>query len=336
MAVIWEKIAFASDLDAHIADLEAEAFTVHLDPDAAEGEAMVMGGAGKYVATNIVTAAARLTSGKIPVATTNGRLIDLTAQAHEYAAKANYAAGELDTEAEIITAINATNTTLNSLIAKIQVLGLLEPPWWYVEGKTCVAAYQPKGAASYAASKVNLANPGTYDATDGAHCPAWSTEVGWTFDGANVEYLVISTLVPSGNAGSSLVCFNSASGTENAWIYGCYAYVTGYTYGYRRSNGYGSRAYYQEGGAFRLSGLATSGVHGFAGLTAYEDGDSVGSISDVDKADSNAHMNIGARHVETITDGDAPFSGVVTAIVFYSDTLSEAEVATVSAAMAAL
>jgi hypothetical protein len=55
MAVIWEKIAFASDLDAHIADLEAEAFTVHLDPDAAEGEAMVMGGAGKYVATEVLT-----------------------------------------------------------------------------------------------------------------------------------------------------------------------------------------------------------------------------------------------------------------------------------------
>jgi hypothetical protein len=68
---------------------------------------------------------ARLISGKIPVATTNGRLVDLTAQAHEADAKANYAAGELDTEAEIITAINAANTTLNNLLAKLETLKLL-------------------------------------------------------------------------------------------------------------------------------------------------------------------------------------------------------------------
>ena len=35
--------------------------------------------------------------------------------------------------------------------------------WWDLNGTitSCIAAYQPKGAASYAASKVNLANPGT-------------------------------------------------------------------------------------------------------------------------------------------------------------------------------
>jgi len=67
----------------------------------------------------------RLTSGKMPVATTNGRLIDLTPQANEADAKADYTAGDLDTEAEIISALNATNTTINSLIAKLEALGLL-------------------------------------------------------------------------------------------------------------------------------------------------------------------------------------------------------------------
>ena len=38
--------------------------------------------------------------------------------------------------------------------------------WWVVAGRTCVVAYQPKGAATYAASLVNLANPGTYDAVE--------------------------------------------------------------------------------------------------------------------------------------------------------------------------
>lgn len=66
-----------------------------------------------------------LTSGKIPVATTNGRLIDLVAQLYEADLKVNYAAGDLDTEAEIITAINTTNTKINSIITKLETLGLL-------------------------------------------------------------------------------------------------------------------------------------------------------------------------------------------------------------------
>ena len=45
--------------------------------------------------------------------------------------------------------------------------------WWVVAGKTCVAAYEPLGAASLAASYVNLANPGTYDATPGTTPDVW-------------------------------------------------------------------------------------------------------------------------------------------------------------------
>ena len=67
---------------------------------------------------------ARLTSGKIPVATTNGRLIDLTAQAHEDDVKTDYTAGDLDTEAEIIDAVNATNAKINAVLAKLETLKL--------------------------------------------------------------------------------------------------------------------------------------------------------------------------------------------------------------------
>lgn len=67
----------------------------------------------------------RLTSGKIPVATTNGRLVDLTAQDTEADLKVDYTSGDLDTEAEVITAINTTNAKINSIIAKLKTLGLL-------------------------------------------------------------------------------------------------------------------------------------------------------------------------------------------------------------------
>lgn len=62
--------------------------------------------------------------------------------------------------------------------------------WWDLDGAiaSCVAAYQPVGAASYAASKVNLANAGTYDAVDGTAYPTWNVATGCTFNGTT-QYL---------------------------------------------------------------------------------------------------------------------------------------------------
>lgn len=55
---------------------------------------------------------------------------------------------------------------------------------WYLSGgiaaANCIVAYQPKGAASLAASYVNLANPGTYNAEPGS-APSFDTTIGWTF-----------------------------------------------------------------------------------------------------------------------------------------------------------
>jgi hypothetical protein len=67
-----------------------------------------------------------------------------------------------------------------------------DTPWYLAGGvdpANCVAAYQAKGAADYATSKVNLANPGTHDLIDGTSAPAFDTATGWTFDGATT-YLV--------------------------------------------------------------------------------------------------------------------------------------------------
>jgi hypothetical protein len=51
-----------------------------------------------------------------------------TAAAHEVDAKTDYTAGDLDTEAEIISAFNTTNGKINSIIAKLEALGLLASP----------------------------------------------------------------------------------------------------------------------------------------------------------------------------------------------------------------
>jgi hypothetical protein len=52
-----------------------------------------------------------------------GKIIKLYQQTHIADAKVDYVAGELDTEAEIIAAINTTNTTLNSVLHYLENLG---------------------------------------------------------------------------------------------------------------------------------------------------------------------------------------------------------------------
>lgn len=67
-------------------------------------------------------------------------------------------------------------------------------PWWMAAGVTPIVAYQAKGAASYAASKVNLAQPGTYNATEYV-APSWDAATGWSFNGTD-QALRVSTINP--------------------------------------------------------------------------------------------------------------------------------------------
>ena len=77
-----------------------------------------------------------------------------------------------------------------------------------------VVAYQPKGAASLAASYVNLANPGTYDAAPGV-APTWDAVTGWVFTGT--EWLNTS-LVPGANNWTYIV--QIASMLTSQYIFG--------------------------------------------------------------------------------------------------------------------
>ena len=88
--------------------------------------------------------------------------------------------------------------------------------WWLSGGiaaADCIVAYQPKGAASYAASKVNLANPGTYDGTDG-NAPTWDAVNGWTFDGSDDS--IITGYKPTGTQVQSVIIrFSDFGGDYN-------------------------------------------------------------------------------------------------------------------------
>lgn len=69
-------------------------------------------------------------------------------------------------------------------------------PWLAggVSPSSVVAAYQSL-TSSYAASKINLANPSTHALTDGTTAPLWTAESGW--DASNSGYL-ITDILPTG------------------------------------------------------------------------------------------------------------------------------------------
>lgn len=95
------------------------------------------------------------------------------------------------------------NTYLDAWFSVAAVSAPVIP--WYLSGgisaANCVAAYRAIGAASYAASKVNLANPGTFNLTDPA-APSWAALDGWTGNGT--KYLDTG-IVPGNNKNWSMI-----------------------------------------------------------------------------------------------------------------------------------
>lgn len=74
--------------------------------------------------------------------------------------------------------------------------------WWNL-APNCVAAYQPKGANDYQASKVNLANPGVNNAIEG-NAPSFDSALGWKFNGSS-NYLLLAGNSPITDSPLSMV-----------------------------------------------------------------------------------------------------------------------------------
>lgn len=201
--------------------------------------------------------------------------------------------------------------------------------WWQaVTGKTPVCAYAAKGAVSLAASYINLANPGTYNAAPGT-APTWDATNGWIGNGATNSRYLTTGIVPV-NGCSILVRFSGA--TDNNNLYGSLTagndgkdfYIANAVSGVQFANG----------GRYSSGQITTSGVLGVAGTKTYRNG--------VELAGAMTAANITtvpivllARNIAGTTI-NAFVSAKVQAWIYFTQTLSAAEMATMTTAMNAL
>jgi len=139
-------------------------------------------------------------------------------------------------------------------------------PWWLAGGvaaANAIAVYQPKGAASLAASYVNLANPGTYDFAPGATPPTLDAS-GWVWSSTSTGISDVRVT----NTWTFLVRFSDFSTGvygRNTWLEYCLLQP-------------GVRRYLHREDSLTPGAAITSGVMGLAGNTAYLNGSSEGTL----------------------------------------------------------
>jgi hypothetical protein len=196
--------------------------------------------------------------------------------------------------------------------------------WWDLDGTiaSCVAAYQPKGAADYAASLTDLSG-NSNDAAEG-NAPDWDATNGWKFVSANSDYLDSGIVVTSSY--TTICRFSNAPDAVQA-LYGAYdADNNTIRIIPNRNNGY----YYY--GLSRITGNIANGVMGIAGINGYLNGALDKENCLVSTPDSLT-CYIGAQNQSGVA---APFGGYIQAFAIYSAILTETQMGLLTTAMAAL
>jgi hypothetical protein len=205
--------------------------------------------------------------------------------------------------------------------------------WWLsgnINPANCIAAYQAKGVVSYAASKVNLANPGTYDAADGAAYPTWNASDGWIFNGSAFLDTAVApaaanwsmiTRFSNGSAGIYTICGMHIETNNNRF------YLRPQHNSVQHIYGYGSSANL-------VTSALTSGVMAMAGVKSYLNGSPEADGTGSWNAGTNYSIYIGGQHnVGGLAYG---YIGYVQAVAIYNAALTSTQVGLLTTAMNAL
>ena len=204
--------------------------------------------------------------------------------------------------------------------------------WWLsggVSAANAIAAYQPIGAASLAASYTNLANPGVFNAAPGV-APTFAAATGWTFNGST-QYLTTG-VVPVNNQTWSLIVRFSNVGSFGVPVFAC-ASAGGATpyFGVEPWDNSANQRRYFAGNIYGTGTRAAGGVMAVAGNQGYYNGSADGGTIPTAAGTLQAFF-IGKLGLFN----GFWFAGKIQALAIYNTTLSAAQVAVISTAMAAL
>lgn len=192
--------------------------------------------------------------------------------------------------------------------------------WWAFGGisANCVGAYLGKGAASLAASYINLANPGTNNLTPGT-APTWDATNGWIFASATPS--LDSGIIVANNNYSMLVRFSNTGATTNASIIGSASPNF-----YIHSNREGPDGHRVVNGSFVYTALPkmTSGILGMAGYKCFVDGAYEGTTSGTGGISGTGTIKLGGRACN------------IQAAAVYNAVISDANMVGIMSAMAVL
>lgn len=205
--------------------------------------------------------------------------------------------------------------------------------WWLSGGinpANCVAAYQPKGAVSLAASYINLVNSETHTIIVGS-APTWDYTNGWKF--TNTQYLITDIECATDQSWSMIVAFNN--------YYGLNCFISGSNNG-NLQNGkfyvganWTSKRIYGNGGYLDADNAITSGILCVAGNKGYYNG-----ALDVTSIDTWTNGGISYPiFINGINQTGSSLyrpANYIQALAIYSIVLNSGQVSALTTAMAAL
>jgi hypothetical protein len=210
--------------------------------------------------------------------------------------------------------------------------------WWLNGGilpADCIGAYQAIGAASYAASLVNLANPGTYDLTAPVGTPVWNTTDGWIGGGIAVDTHLETGINPHHdwsvivrvaltNDGDYYyfngLIFTTGAGANFGLAVSVYAGLNTVTYVENKSD-------YDSSGSAQYSSMVSTAIYGLVAGNFY--------------IDDSIHETVTPGYHEVsgnllLMKQNAYFDGTYQAAAIYNRTLSDSEYLDIWAAISGL
>jgi len=211
------------------------------------------------------------------------------------------------------------------------------PGWWDPnnEGLCVWSAYQPKGAASFAASLVDLSGNGN-NAGDpgGANTPGWDAVNGWTFVSVNAEYLT-TTFVPQNDQSQSMLGqFTNYGFAAAQYLCGCRGGAPTIDRWYIGMRLVAADIYYGNGGVSNVTPTIAAGNVGVAGNSGYRNGVAEGGAIGAYGVAPTQPLYIGSANIGGGPVG--PIDASIQAFVVYDCTLTAPQMLAVATAMAAL